>query len=313
MALLGLGFAGATLHLPALRRLGAEVVLAVDPDPAADRSATGLAISRDWRDAMSCGARAVVIATPVEQHTELALAALSAGQHVYVEKPMATTSGEALALTDAARRTRLVLQVGFAYRFHPLWRRLVRLRAGGYLEPPLTIEAQFTQARDGSGWRDPLLDLAVHHIDLATWLLGTPPATVGVNGPRLELAWEGGSSLSGTYGVGPAVDRMRIRAGAHTVELDRVAGWRLHGRVPLRFRLPPPSLARARIASRDWERSFELALRSFLQAAVGLAPPCGAGAEDGAVSVAVVDAVIAARASRLPERVAVTRTAMGVP
>src|SRR5581483_3231531 len=131
LALLGLGLAGAQLHLPALRRLGANVVLAVDPDRATHNRAADIRTSTDWRAALDCGARAMVIATPAEHHADIALAALSAGLHVYVEKPMASSVAEAAAIVDAARCRGLVLQVGFAYRFHPLWQRLSQLRRAG--------------------------------------------------------------------------------------------------------------------------------------------------------------------------------------
>ncbi len=54
---------------------------------------------------------AVVIATPVSSHFELALAALKAGKHVLVEKPLASTSDQAQILIDEAARQKLVLMV----------------------------------------------------------------------------------------------------------------------------------------------------------------------------------------------------------
>jgi predicted dehydrogenase len=303
VAILGLGFAGSQLHLPALRRLGAEVVLAADPDLSTHDRASGTATSHDWRQVLGSDAAAVIVATPAELHAELALAALSAGKHVYVEKPMATSAAEARQLADAAARSGLSMQVGFAYRFHPLWQRVRRLLQAGRLAPPLRFEAEFTAARREKGWRDPALDLGVHHIDLASWLLGAPPASVRAADAELELTWEDGSALSGSYRVGAPLDRVRVIAGRTTVEVDRLTGWRLRGQSRLREGLPPVSLARARIASRHWDRSFEFALRAFLRAAAGLAPADGAGPQDGVASAAVAEAIVAARASGLPRSV----------
>src|SRR4051795_13272323 len=58
---------------------------------------------------------AVVIATPVEHHFELAMAALRAGKHVLVEKPMASTSDQAMRLIDEARTRNLTLMVDHTF------------------------------------------------------------------------------------------------------------------------------------------------------------------------------------------------------
>src|SRR5438093_13465876 len=58
---------------------------------------------------------AVAIATPVSSHYDLALRALEAGKHVFVEKPMTTTTEQAQRLIDAAERRRLVLGVDHTF------------------------------------------------------------------------------------------------------------------------------------------------------------------------------------------------------
>ena len=301
VALLGLGFAGATLHLPALRRLSARVVLAVDPEPSTHSQAWGVPTSREWRDAIESSADAVIVATPEESHAELAIAALSRGKHVYVEKPMATTAEQADAICAAAARAGRTVQVGFAYRFHPLWRRLYCLLRDGSLRPPLRFEARFTTMRGGTGWRDPVLDLAPHHIDLASWLLGAAPTEVFASGHAVEVRWKQGSTLTGAYGLGPPVDRASVHAGRRTIVIDRLAGWRLRGDAPLRARLPAPALVRTRLSGHDWERSFDWALASFLDAAAAGARADGAGPEAGMLGVEVAQAIIRSRASRRAE------------
>jgi predicted dehydrogenase len=316
VALLGLGFAGAQLHLPALRRLSVPIALVVDPDLGTHARARGARISQDWRDVIDSAARAVVVATPAENHAELGLACLRAAKHVYIEKPMATTREEAAELTRMAASAGRVLQVGYAYRFHPLWQQLRGLVSRGWLSPPLTFEAQFTKEQPGSGWRDPLLDLAGHHVDLASWLLGAAPTMVRVREDRLDVGWDDGSVLRGHYSVGAPIDRVRVQAGRRTVVVDRLAGWRLHGETPFGARVPPASLAWTRTIGRGWERSFEWAMAAFLravsthetgagsqvQAARGL-DEC-AGPDVGVLGVEVAHAMIRSRASKRSEPVA---------
>jgi predicted dehydrogenase len=62
---------------------------------------------------------AVVIATPVSTHHRLAMAALDAGKHVFVEKPLAASSAEALDLVEVAERSGLVLMPGHTFLYSP--------------------------------------------------------------------------------------------------------------------------------------------------------------------------------------------------
>ena len=67
----------------------------------------------------SPGIDAIVIATPVRSHFDLAVASLRAGKHVLVEKPLTSTSEQALALMEEAEQRRLVLMVDHTYVFAP--------------------------------------------------------------------------------------------------------------------------------------------------------------------------------------------------
>ncbi len=82
----------------------------------AQRRYPGLRVTTDPSDLIADPAvDAVAIATPVALHFELAIAALRAGKHVLVEKPMASTSDEARQLIDEAARRRLVLMVDHTF------------------------------------------------------------------------------------------------------------------------------------------------------------------------------------------------------
>ncbi len=269
VVVLGLGHAGSRLHLPALGRLpGVEVVAACDPDPVRRQAVTGLRTFGDEDEALAVAADAVIVATPPDTHARLALAALDLGRHVYVEKPMATEVDDAQALAALASSSARTVQVGFAYRYHPLWQRLDRLVQRGRLALPFEADTVF-DADAGTSWEHPLLNVACHHVDLLSALAGVGPREVEARGERdLVARWADGSVLRGTYGDGPGRDRARIRFGSTTVELNRRRGLRLRG-AGLRAALPSPTLLRARPRATGWERSFERALAAFVTAATG--------------------------------------------
>ena len=74
---------------------------------------------------------AVVIATPVRFHYEMAKACLSVGKHVFIEKPMARTEAEAEELVALAEREGLVLMVGHTFLFSPAVRRMKEIVDAG--------------------------------------------------------------------------------------------------------------------------------------------------------------------------------------
>ncbi len=74
---------------------------------------------------------AVYITTPNTRHTELAIAAIKAGKHVFCEKPMATNLQDAGAVLDAASKSKKVFQVGHNRRFAPVYATLRKLIADG--------------------------------------------------------------------------------------------------------------------------------------------------------------------------------------
>jgi predicted dehydrogenase len=128
---------------------------------------------------------AVVVATPNGYLAEIAIAALSAGKHVLVEKPMGRTAEEAERMRAAACAAGRVLKVGFNHRYHPAiaeaWRRVqdgavgevvnVQCRYGHGGRPGYEREWRGNRALAGGG---ELLDQGVHVVDLLNWFLGVP-------------------------------------------------------------------------------------------------------------------------------------------
>jgi predicted dehydrogenase len=80
---------------------------------------------------------------PNSLHAEWTIRALQAGKHVLCEKPFASNTQEAAAMARVAQETGLVLSEAFAYRYHPLTRRVKEIIANGELGKIKHIEAQF--------------------------------------------------------------------------------------------------------------------------------------------------------------------------
>jgi predicted dehydrogenase len=172
----------------ALEHPGAELVAAANwRKPSLRRLAGRHGIPRvttDWR-ALAADAEvdAVVIATPNALHAPQAIAFLEAGKHVLVEKPMAPTVAEADAMVAAARGSGAFLMVAHCWRFHPDVQALRARVEAGDLGQIVKTRGYGVHARWGpSGWfTDPalagggaLLDMGVHAIDTARYLLGDP-------------------------------------------------------------------------------------------------------------------------------------------
>ncbi|MGE0715391.1 MAG: Gfo/Idh/MocA family protein [Alphaproteobacteria bacterium] len=177
----GFGAFGPT-HLAAARSLlPAAAITVADPRPdaraAASAAAPGIAVVADWRDGLAT-ADAVTVLTPTGTHHPIAAAAIDAGRHVFVEKPMTATEAEAADLARRVAGTGVVVQGGLYFRFHPkavAALRLVREGAIGRLRVMGGRFAGFKRARGDSG---ALLNDAVHFIDLLGWIAGEAPARV---------------------------------------------------------------------------------------------------------------------------------------
>lgn len=121
---------------------------------------------------------AVSVATPTVAHREAAEAALGAGCHVLVEKPMAVTVAECDAMIAAAARASRVLQVGQVERFNP-----ALMAARPFLRQPKFIEGHRMAAfQPRSLDIDVVGDLMIHDIDAVLHLTGRSPSQVSAVG-----------------------------------------------------------------------------------------------------------------------------------
>ncbi len=149
-AIVGAGFIGPH-HVDAVRRGGyADVVVLVDRDPQrGPLTARSLGVERAVTDIEAVlgdpSIDVVHICTPNHTDVDLARAAMEAGKHVVVEKPVATDRAGAVALLEVAQRTRRHAAVALTYRGYPMIRRARELVRGGRLGPLRLVHGTYLQ------------------------------------------------------------------------------------------------------------------------------------------------------------------------
>jgi len=123
---------------------------------------------------------ALIIATPDALHAPMAIAAMQAGKHVFVEKPMATTVKDAEDMIVAAAKYGVKLAVGYHLRFHAGHKAVRALVDRGEIGVPRKMQIVWTYSAPETDWRKngpqgrwwALAAIGTHAIDLAAFLLG---------------------------------------------------------------------------------------------------------------------------------------------
>jgi len=201
-----IGFIGAgnicRVHMKNAKALGMTLAIAADPNIATANEAAAMYgvyhASADWRDVLADKqVQAVVIGSPNKFHAEQAIAALQAGKHVLLEKPMAMNLTEADAILAAMRKSGRILQMGMANRFKPGPQALKQAIVAGVCGHIYAGET-FWYRRRGipgfGGWfttksmsgGGALIDIGVHMIDLALYLMDFPKP-VAVSGTTFNI------------------------------------------------------------------------------------------------------------------------------
>lgn len=159
---------------------GVELAAVADPDPDAVRRSTAGRAARGYADPATMFAEErldlVSIVAPTSLHLPVTLAALEAGVHVLVEKPIATNRAEAEAMMAAAERAGRILTVGHIERFNPAIRELKARLVAGELGRIFQIHATRlgpfpARIRDVGV----VIDLAPHDLDVMRYLIGSEP------------------------------------------------------------------------------------------------------------------------------------------
>ncbi len=135
----------------------------------------------DYHDLIS-HVDAVCIAVPTRLHHTVGMAALRAGVHVLIEKPIAASISEAESLVNAAAECQCILQVGHIERFNPAFQELSKVLK---TEELLAIEAhRMSPYSDRANDVSVVLDLMIHDIDLMLELAGSQVVKLTASGSR---------------------------------------------------------------------------------------------------------------------------------
>jgi len=133
------------------------------------------------------------ICTYSDSHADYAIAAMEAGAHVFVEKPLATTVADARRVADTAQTTGKKLVVGYILRHHPSWQRLIA--EARELGGPYVFRLNLNQQSNGAEWEthkqlmqttSPIVDCGVHYVDVMCQITDSKPVQVRGMGLRLS-------------------------------------------------------------------------------------------------------------------------------
>jgi myo-inositol 2-dehydrogenase/D-chiro-inositol 1-dehydrogenase len=193
VAFIGVGNRGSYLLKNMLEVPGIKIVAICDIDPENLKKAVDAATAagntpdtytefRKMLDRKDIDA--VVIATPVDLHKEMAIAALEVGKHVYCEKPMALNPEQCRMVANAAQSAKGIFQAGFQLRHDPNRAASMKLVHDGGIGKVLFLQAYrhtddlprqtlwyFDRSRSG----DNIVEQACHIIDLMVWAAGSHP------------------------------------------------------------------------------------------------------------------------------------------
>lgn len=189
----GLGHMGMS-HALAHHRLEASNIVGLVNRSAPDlpEELSTYPVFNSFDEAMKTKPDLVVIATYTDTHADYACAAMHAGAHVFVEKPLAMNVADAKRVVKTAKQTNRKLVVGYILRHHPSWVRLIEeaRKLGG----PFVFRLNLNQQSSGDMWEthkalmettSPIVDCGVHYVDVMCQITDAKPVKVHGMGLRL--------------------------------------------------------------------------------------------------------------------------------
>jgi len=217
VVLIGAGNRGRAVFGAYARRHPERMRVVALAEPREDRrrataSELGLApdaVFADWRALVAARppAQAAIVATGDTEHVEPALAALAAGYHLLLEKPIAPDAADCLRVTEAAERERRILQIGHVLRYTAFYAKVHELVSGGRVGRVTMIDLREHVAywhmahsyvrgkfRKRALAAPFILAKSCHDLDLLAWLAASPSlrlasfGSLGVYRPELAPA-----------------------------------------------------------------------------------------------------------------------------
>jgi predicted dehydrogenase len=187
VGVIGYGYWGPNLVRNFAEVLEAQVVAVSDLNEdrleAAQRRYPTIKTTTNYQELLSDSAiDAVVIATPVSTHFDLAMQALQAGKHVLVEKPFTATVDQGLRLLDAADRCGRTLMVDHTFVYTGAVRKIKELVDTGVLGPIFYYDSVRVNLGLFQHDVNVLWDLAVHDLSIMDYVLEAPPCAVAATG-----------------------------------------------------------------------------------------------------------------------------------
>lgn len=196
ICIVGCGYMGQT-HAKGWQAVPeAEVVAVVDLLPERAQALARQLACDDYHDYPKAIARpdvdVVSVCIPTSLHPDVTIAAAENGKHVLCEKPIALTLEDADRMIRAADKNEVKLGLGFMRRHSPVLHQLKDLLASGEFGRPVLYNASDIrelrpkrEMHDANANGGPVIDMAVHLIDLWTYIFNSKPLSVSAQGLRL--------------------------------------------------------------------------------------------------------------------------------
>lgn len=180
MAVAGLGYWGPNLARNLAAIPGCELAWLCDAsEQARERLASsfpGVRTTGELQEVLDDDTvQAVVLATPVPTHAELAIAVARAGKHCFVEKPLATSAADAQRAVEAAAQADRILMVGHLLEYHPAVARLKEMIDAGELGGLYYIYGNRLNLGKLRADENALWSLGAHDVSVALHLIGEEP------------------------------------------------------------------------------------------------------------------------------------------
>jgi predicted dehydrogenase len=203
-----------------------------------------------WEDLIRSDVDAVYVATPVDLHAQMTIAAAEAGKHVLCEKPMGLDVEECDRMVRAAKANDVKLGVAYYRRFYPILQRLKELLRGGVIGAPVTAQADsfgpFDPGPDhprrwlvdkGQSGGGPMFDVGCHRLEVFLNLFGAVAEVRGLvarvaltrnveDTGIAVLRFEGGpvATVRVTHAVGEPRDTLEVYGRTGSVHIPNLNG-----------------------------------------------------------------------------------------